>query len=101
MDNLEKLATLGTQDTKAKKTKTTTQLVLVTMETNTYNVNKKWGLLQTNGGKDEANIVFMRTRQHGTKNVKISSWIELKYGLHIERRQWTNLTPSEHFIRAR
>ena len=27
-------------------------------------------LLQTTGGKDEPNIVFMRTSQHGTKYVK-------------------------------
>jgi len=29
-------------------------------QTNTYNVNKALALLQTNGGKDEPNIVFMR-----------------------------------------
>jgi len=30
------------------------------MHTNTNNVNKTRTLLQTNGGKDELNIVFMR-----------------------------------------
>ena len=30
------------------------------MQTNTNNVNKTWALLQTTGGKDEPNIVFMR-----------------------------------------
>ena len=29
------------------------------MQTNTNNVNKTWALLQTTGGKDEPNIVFM------------------------------------------
>ena len=29
-------------------------------QTNTNNVNKTSGLLQTTGGKDEQNIVFMR-----------------------------------------
>ena len=43
-------------------------------QTNTNNVNKIGVLLQTTGGKDEPNIVFMqksyRTSQHGTQNVK-------------------------------
>jgi len=29
-------------------------------QTNTNNVNKPWALLQTTGGKDEPNIIFMR-----------------------------------------
>ena len=29
-------------------------------QTNTNNVSKTWTLLQTTGGKDETNIVFMR-----------------------------------------
>jgi len=29
-------------------------------QTNTNNVNKIWTLLQTTGGKDEPNIVFIR-----------------------------------------
>jgi hypothetical protein len=39
-------------------------------QTNTNNVNKTRALLQTTGGKDEANIVCMRKSQHGTQNVK-------------------------------
>ena len=31
------------------------------VQTNTKNVNKTWALLQTTGGKDEPNIVFMWT----------------------------------------
>ena len=42
-------------------------------QTNTNNVNKTRVLLQTTGGKDEPNIVFMqkslRTSQHGTQNM--------------------------------
>ena len=48
---------------------------------NTNNVNKTCALLQTTGGKDEPNIVFMqklyRTSQHGTQNIKThnrSTW---------------------------
>ena len=37
--------------------------------TNTNNVNKTWALLQTTGGKDEHNIVFMQKTQHRTQNV--------------------------------
>jgi hypothetical protein len=33
------------------------------------NVNKTCAILQTTGGKDEPNIVCMRTSQHGTLNV--------------------------------
>ena len=36
----------------------------------TNNVNKTRILRQTTGGKDELNIGFMRTSQHGTQNVK-------------------------------
>ena len=44
-------------------------------QTNTNNVNKTCTLLQTTGGKDEQNIIFLlrkshRTSQHGTQNVK-------------------------------
>ena len=39
-------------------------------QANTNNVNKTRALLQTTGGKDEANIVCMRKSQHGTQNVK-------------------------------
>jgi hypothetical protein len=30
------------------------------VQTNTNDVNKTWSLIQTNGGKDESNIVFMQ-----------------------------------------
>ena len=58
-----------------KQNKNTTQYVVdTTLETDINNENKSWALLQTTGGKDEPNIVFMwkswRTSQHGTKNVK-------------------------------
>jgi len=40
------------------------------------------GLLQTTGGKDEPNIVFMwksqRTSQHGTQNGKTQNWTTQK-----------------------
>jgi hypothetical protein len=39
-------------------------------QANTNNVSKTRALLQTTGGKDESNIVSMRTSQHGTQNVK-------------------------------
>jgi hypothetical protein len=39
-------------------------------QANTNNVNKTRALLQTTGGKDEANIVCMQKSQHGTQNVK-------------------------------
>jgi hypothetical protein len=57
MDNPEKLATLGAQDDKKK-------LIICAghhyTQSNTNNVNKTWALLQTTGGKDESNIVYMR-----------------------------------------
>ena len=52
--------------TKKKNKKDTTQFVLDTAN----NVNKTCVLLQTSGGKDEPNIVFMWTSQHETQNVK-------------------------------
>ena len=55
MDNLEKLAMYGAQNAE-KQNKNKTQYVLDT--TNTNNVNKT---LQIIGGKDEPNIVYMRT----------------------------------------
>ena len=55
MDNPEKQATLGTQD-EGKQNKKTHHY----MQTNTNNVNKIWAHLQTTGGRDEPNIVFMR-----------------------------------------
>jgi len=61
MDIPEKLATYGTQD-EEKQNINTTQYVLDTTicKQEQNNVNKKWSLLQTTGGKDEPNIAFMR-----------------------------------------
>ena len=56
MDNPEKLATLGAQDTGQRQAK---QKPHHYTQTNTNNENKKCALLQT-GGKDESNLVFMR-----------------------------------------
>ena len=62
MDNPEKLATFGTQDSR-RRLKNNTQhnmcWTLLCAQTNTHNVNKTRVLLQTIGGKDEPNIVFM------------------------------------------
>jgi len=57
---------LDTQDPRRRQTKQTNknaiQYVLDTdyTQANTNNVNKTWSLLQTTGGKDEPNIVFIR-----------------------------------------
>jgi hypothetical protein len=59
MENPEKLAPWCTQG-KDKQNKNTTQYVLdITTQANTNNVNKTSTLLQTTGGKDEPNIVFV------------------------------------------
>jgi len=75
MDNPQKLETLGTQD--EEKTKQKHNAICVVhhyAQTNTNNVIKTWALLQTTGGKDEPNIVFIqnsqRTSQQGTQNEK-------------------------------
>jgi hypothetical protein len=59
MDNPEKLATLGIQlqDTGRRQTKQKTHHYA---QTNTNNINKTWALLQTTGGRDEPNIIFMQ-----------------------------------------
>ena len=60
MDNPEKLATFGTQDTRRRQTKQTHNTTCVGhqyTQINTNNVNKTWALIQTTGGKDETNIV--------------------------------------------
>jgi hypothetical protein len=61
MKNPEKLATYGTQD-EDKQIKIITQYALdtTTCKQKTNNVNKTCVLLQTTGGNDELNIVFMR-----------------------------------------
>jgi len=63
MDNPEKLATLGTQDTRRRQTKNTPQAHRHHYTyTNTNNVNKTWALLQTTGGNRNGH------HKHGTKN---------------------------------
>ncbi len=62
MDNSEKLATYRVNRTE-KKTRQKQNTICVGhhyTQTNTNNVNKTRVLLQTTGGKDESNIVFMR-----------------------------------------
>ena len=68
MDNPGKLAT------RRRKTKQKHYTLCVGhhyTQTNTNNVNKTRVLLQTTGGKDELNIIFMwksqQTSQHGTQ----------------------------------
>ena len=56
MDNPEKLATQGTQYDEKHNT---ICIGYHFTQTNTNNVNKTCPLLQTSGGKDELNIVFM------------------------------------------
>ena len=73
MDNTEKMATQGTQD-EEEQNKNTICVGQHYIQVNTNNVNKTSALIQTTGGKDERNIVFLwisqRTSQHATKNVK-------------------------------
>ena len=57
MDNPEKLATYGTQDDEKHHTICVAHHYA---QTNTNNVNKTWALIQTTGGKDVPNILFMR-----------------------------------------
>ena len=72
MDNPGKLARYGTQETQNKIT--TPYMLDTTKRKQTQITYKTWVLLQTTGGKDELNIVFMRksywTSQHGNQNVK-------------------------------
>jgi hypothetical protein len=57
MDNPEKLETSGTQN---EEKHNTLYVVHHYTQTSTNNVNKICAFLQTTGGKDEPNIVFMR-----------------------------------------
>jgi hypothetical protein len=54
INNSEKLDTYDAQDEVRKKNQRN-----MYESTNTNNVNKTWVLLQTTGGKDERDIVFM------------------------------------------
>ena len=56
-----------------KQKHNTTRVGHHSTQANTNNINntdKTSALLQTTRGKDEPNMVFMRTSQHGTQNVK-------------------------------
>jgi hypothetical protein len=59
MDNPEKLATGYTRRKQTKQQHNTICVGYHYTQTNTNNVNKTWSLLQTIGGKDEPNIVFL------------------------------------------
>jgi len=62
MDYSEKLATLGTQDTRRRpiNQKQNTQYVGHNYaQTDINNINKTQAPLQTTGGKDDQNIIFM------------------------------------------
>jgi len=57
---INKLATYLVHKTKKNKNKNTICIGHHYAQANTNNVNKTWSLLQTNGGKDEPNVIFMR-----------------------------------------
>ena len=60
MNNPEKLATLGTQDTRRRQSKNTTQYMLDTAMRKQKNLSKyNMALPLTTGGKDEPNNVCM------------------------------------------
>jgi hypothetical protein len=59
MDNPEKLVTY-TRRRKSKQKQNTNALDTTMRKETQKNVNKTWVLLQTTGGKDEPNIVFMQ-----------------------------------------
>jgi hypothetical protein len=71
-DNTEKVAT-SKGCSRRRKTKQKHNTICVGhhyMQTNTYNVNKSLALLQTTGGKDKPNVVFVN---HVKKSVRNSS----------------------------
>jgi hypothetical protein len=74
MDNPEKPG--NTVYTRQRKTKQKYNTICVGhhyTQTNTINVNKTWALLQTSGGKDEPNIIYLEIvadNTHGTQDVK-------------------------------
>ena len=91
MEYPEKLATLGTQDTRRRHTTQSRYVLDTTMRKQTQNnVNKTRDILPTTGGKDEPNIFFMRTSQrtsrHGTQNVKAFD----------RTKCWTSLCANTH-----
>ena len=57
MDNPEKLTTLGSQD---EEKHNTIRVGYRYTQTNTNNLKNTRALLQTTGGKDEPNIVYMQ-----------------------------------------
>ena len=67
-NNPEKLATQGTQEEEKQSKHNTICVGHHYTQTNTYDVNKTWVLLQTTGGKDEQNIVFFYRNRKGHNN---------------------------------
>ena len=67
MNNPEKLATQGTQ---CEEKHNTVWVGHHYAHTNTKNVNKTCGLLQTTGGKVEPNIILLRKSWRTSKHVK-------------------------------
>jgi hypothetical protein len=60
MDNHWQHRVRNTNINKAKTEHNTIRVGHHYMQTNNNNVSKTWALLQTTGGKDEPNIVFIR-----------------------------------------
>ena len=74
MDNSEKLATFGTQDTRRRHRKQKQNIICYGhhyTQANTNNVNTTCALLQTTGGKDEPNIVCMRKSSQRCSPVRV------------------------------
>jgi len=70
MDNPEKLATLGTQDTGRRqkkqkyKNKNKNKKHTTIRKQTQNNVNKTWSFLQTTGDKEEYGKIVLRISQH-------------------------------------